>query len=383
MEKVRVLVTGGAGFIGSNFCNINKDKFEIVALDNFAMGDVENIIDRETVKFFEGDACKKEDLQKCGDKFDFVLHLAGTSTAPRFFGEGFVDGYVNSIQSFVQTLEFARLSGAKKFLYASTSSLYGNNPDPLTEDQRVTPPNHYAVTKFLYENCARCYNEEYPEMEIVGFRFMSVYGPNEEAKGPFANIVSQFIWDISRGKKPIIYGDGTQDRDFTNVKDVVQGITLAIETEKKLGNEVFNIGTGEHASLNEILEIIGVEMKKLGKTSVQDVVRNLILAMEKNEKLGNENLKIETGEQASLEKILEIIGEEMKKIEKVLVEVEYIENPIKKGYVKSQHADIDKIKNTLGFVPSVKLADGIRDQIANIRMEKIRKTSSDLLRESR
>lgn len=329
MKKLKVLVTGGAGFIGSNFCNINKEKFEIVALDNFAMGDIENISDRETVKFFEGDACKKEDLEKCGDKFDFVLHLAGTSTAPKFSGEGFVDGYVNSIKSFVQTLEFARLSGARKFLYASTSSLYGNNPGPLTEDQRVTPPNHYSVTKFLYENCASCYNKVYPEIEIVGFRFMSVYGPNEEAKGPFANIISQFIWDMMRGKSPIIYGDGTQDRDFTNVKDVVQGITLAIETDEKLENNIFNIGTSEFASFNEIMEIINVEMEKLGKNRV---------------------------------------------------EAEYIINPVKEGYVKSQHADINKIKNTLGFVPSVKLADGIRDQIANVRMEKIRKTSSDLLR---
>lgn len=332
MAKPKVLVTGGAGFIGSNFCNINKDKFEIIVLDNLEMGDSENIIDKNTVKFIHGDACKKEDLEKCGDRFAFVLHLAGTSTAPKFSGEGFVSGYVNSIQSFVQTLEFARKAGAKKFLYASTSSLYGNNPGPLTEDQRVTPPNHYSVTKFLYENCASCYNKVYPELEIIGFRFMSIYGPNEEAKGPYANIVSQFIWDMMRGKQPIIYGDGTQYRDFTNVKDVVQGITLAIETNKKLGNDIFNIGTSEYASFNEIMEIINLEMKSLGKAHI---------------------------------------------------EAERIVNPVKEGYVKSQHADISKIKNALGFMPKVKLIDGIREQITNIKMERIKKTSSDLLRETR
>jgi UDP-glucose 4-epimerase len=330
MEKI--LVTGGAGFIGSNFSNINRDKYEITVLDNLMMGDPSNIQDKNKVRFIEGDACEIGDLEKCGEHFDYAVHLAGTSTAGKFDGDSFVNGYVNSIKSFVQTLEFARKSGAKKFLYASTSSLYGNNPVPLTEDQRITPPNHYSVTKFLYENCSRCYQKVYPEMEIIGFRFMSVYGPNEEAKGPYANVVSQFIWDIFRGKAPIIYGDGSQYRDFTNVRDVVQGITRAIETDKKIGNDVFNIGTGEYASLNDIIKMTNEELLKQGKDTV---------------------------------------------------EAEYIPNPIKENYIQSQHADISKIKSVLGFEPSVKIKDGIADQIANVRIEKIRKTSSDLLREQR
>jgi UDP-glucose 4-epimerase len=330
--KPRILVTGGAGFIGSNFSNINQDKYEITVLDNLMMGDSANIYDHEKVKFIEGDACEIKDLKKCGEHFDYVVHLAGTSTAPKFQGNGFVDGYVNSVKSFVQTLEFARITGAKKFLYASTSSLYGNNPGPLTEDQRVTPPNHYSVTKFLYENCSRCYQKIYPEIEIAGFRFMSIYGPNEEAKGPYANVISQFIWDIIRGKSPIIYGDGTQYRDFTNVKDVVQGLTLAIETKEPIGNDVFNIGTGEYASFNDIIKIINEELKNQGKETTP---------------------------------------------------AQYIENPVKENYVQSQHADISKIKKILGFSPSVKLRDGIIDQIANIKLEKIRKTSSDLLREEK
>lgn len=328
-SKEKILITGGAGFIGSNFANLNQDHYDITVLDNLLMGDRENIYDHEKVCFQEGDACLLEDLKKCGEHFDYVIHLAGTSTAPLFGGDGIVDGYVNSVKSFVQTIEFARKVGAKKFLYASTSSIYGNNPVPLTEDQRVTPPNHYAVTKELYENCSRCYHKVYPEMEIVGFRFMSIYGPNEEAKGPYANIISQFIWDIVRGKAPIIYGDGSQYRDFTNVIDVVQGLTRAIQSEKKLGNDVFNIGTGEYASLNDILVIINEELEKCGKTGIK---------------------------------------------------AEYIPNPVKEGYVQSQHADISKIKNALGFEPAIKLREGIAKQIAELKMEKIRKTSSDLLR---
>ena len=114
MTKEKILVTGGAGFIGSNFCNINTEKYEMVALDNFFLGDPDNLDDRTT--FIEGDACRLTDLQKTGDHFDYVLHLAGTSSAPMFGGDGFAEGIRNSTESFTQTLEFARKSGAKKFL---------------------------------------------------------------------------------------------------------------------------------------------------------------------------------------------------------------------------------------------------------------------------
>jgi UDP-glucose 4-epimerase len=321
--KKKILVTGGAGFIGSNFCNINKDTYDIVALDNLFLGTPDNL-DSE-IQFVEGDACRLSDLEKCGDQFDAVVHFAGTSSAPMFSDDGFVDGYVNSIKSFVQSLEFARKSGAQKFLYASTSSLYGNNPMPLVETQEVTPPNHYAVTKGTYEHCARCYHKVYPEIEIVGFRFMSVYGPNEESKGQFANMISQFVWDIARDLLPVIYGDGEQFRDFTNVVDVVQGITRAIETDQTLGNEVFNIGIGNASSFNDILKTIN---KVMGKN----------------------------------------------------VEALYIPNPVKEGYVKGQHADISKIQNVLGYEPTVDLLTGIRHQVENLDVSKIKETSSDLIR---
>jgi nucleoside-diphosphate-sugar epimerase len=177
----RILVTGGAGFIGSNFCNINKKNFDVTALDNLFLGDKSNL-DKD-VRFIEGDACRTEDLNRAASVggtiapggaerltpealgksvgangsvgfFDYVIHLAGTSSAPMFMGNGFKDGYVNSVESFVTTLEWARKNGVKKFLYASSSSLYGNNPLPLTEDQQVTAINHYAVTKRTYEHCA-------------------------------------------------------------------------------------------------------------------------------------------------------------------------------------------------------------------------------------
>lgn len=320
--KKRVLVTGGAGFIGSNFCNLNKDRYEVIALDNLFLGDEKNL--DPDIRFVKGDACREEDLDKVGP-VDYVVHLAGTSSAPMFMDEGLIPGYINSVESFLRTLEWARKNGSKKFLYASTSSLYGNNPLPLTEDQHVTPLNHYAVTKEVYEHAGACYNKVYPEMDIIGFRFMSVYGPNEEAKGKFANLVSQFCWDIARGLSPVIYGDGEQTRDFTNVRDVVAALVLTIETDKKLGAEVFNIGTGRATSLNELMEAL----KKAFNNGI---------------------------------------------------EAKHIENPVKEGYVKGQYADISKIQEVLGYDPKVKLENGIREQVENVRLDRIRRTSSDELR---
>ncbi|MCK5614398.1 GDP-mannose 4,6-dehydratase, partial [Candidatus Pacearchaeota archaeon] len=182
-----------------------------------------------------------------------------------------------------------------------------------------------AVTKRMYEHVSRCFNKVHPEMDIIGFRFMSVYGPNEEAKGIYANLISQFCWDIGRDKTPVIYGDGTQTRDFTNVRDVVQGLRLAIETDKKLGADVFNIGTGN-------------------ATSVKDIADTLIKSFGKD------------------------------------MEPTYIENPVKEDYVQGQYADISKIQDVLGYEPTVTLEAGIKEQVENLRMDRIRETSSDKFR---
>jgi nucleoside-diphosphate-sugar epimerase len=169
--KQRILVAGGAGFIGSNFSNTHKEKYEVIVLDNLQLGDKRNL-DPE-VRFIEGDAGDMKNLEAIGP-VDFVVNFAGTSSQPMFSGDGFVSGYVNSVRAFTTLLDWARKNGTKKFLYASTSSLYANNPLPLVETQVVTPPNHYSVTKDLYENCSRCYHQVYPEMDIVGYSFMIV-----------------------------------------------------------------------------------------------------------------------------------------------------------------------------------------------------------------
>ena len=305
----KIIVTGGAGFIGSNFSNMMAEKgHEVTVIDDLSFGVKENLTDK--VKLVKGDVNKEEDLDKCGKSFDYIVHLAASSSAP-MFAKDMYWAYQNNVAGHVQVMQFAKKVGVKKLLFASTSSIYGNNPTPLTEDQEVVPPNHYSVTKFAQEGASRVFSGVH-DLEIIAFRFMSVYGLNEEHKKNFANLVSQFIWGMARGERPTLYGDGTQERDFTNVKDVVQGIELAMNSDKKYGFEIFNIGTNKSINLIELVALIN---KVMGKN----------------------------------------------------IEPKFIENPVKEGYVKNQLASVRKIEKELGFHQTVELEDGIREIVENLK----------------
>lgn len=309
----KVLVTGGAGFIGSNLCNtLVKKGYAVTALDNLFLGKKTNL--NEKVKFVKGDVRNVKDLERAGKDFDYVVHLAAASSAPMFTND-LRDSYENNVMGFITVLEYCRKHTVKKLLYASTSSIYGNNPTPLTEDQQVWPPNYYSVTKYAMENTAHCYKKQFPAMEIIGFRFMSVYGLNEKHKGEFANLASQFSWDIFADRSPILYGDGSQQRDFTNVKDIVQAIILAIESKKKFGSDIFNIGTNKAYNLHILVD-----------------------------------------------KINKVMGKNIKPKE--------IVNPVKEGYVRKQLADIKKIKKELGFKPTVSLDEGLKEIYEDLKKNK-------------
>jgi len=307
-KMAKILVTGGAGFIGSNFCNMMADKgHRVVAFDDLSLGKKGNL--SPEVKFVKGDINKYEDLKRAGTDFDYIVHLAASSSAPMFAKDMYY-AYQNNVAGHIRVMLYAKEIGAKKILFASTSSIYGNNPTPLTEDQEVVPPNHYSVTKMAQEGASRVYSSA-EDLEIIAFRFMSVYGLNEEHKTTFANLVSQFIWGMAKDEQPILYGDGTQERDFTNVKDVVQGIELAMNSPKKYGFTIFNIGTNKCINLVELVKLIN---KVMGKK----------------------------------------------------IKPKFIPNPVKEGYVKSQLADINKISKELGYKPKVELEDGIKEIVENL-----------------
>lgn len=298
----KILITGGAGFVGSNAANtFSNEGHEVTVIDNLLLGRQENL--EPQVRFIEGSVTKKEDLEKVGS-VDYIIHLAASSSSPMFVSD-LIGSYENNIIGHIQVLEYAKAVDAKKVLFASTSSIYGNNPIPLTEDQLVTPPNFYSVTKHCQEETSYVYHQVYG-LEIIGFRFMSVYGLHEEHKGKFANLVSQFIWGMEQWKQPTIYGDGTQTRDLTNVKDLIQAFRLAMETEKRFGFTVFNVGTSEAINMLDLMDILN----KVMGTNIPGKL---------------------------------------------------IENPIKSGYVKTQQADLTKINRELGYKPTVTIEEGVRE----------------------
>jgi UDP-glucose 4-epimerase len=298
----RILITGGAGFVGSNAANwFSKNGYEVVAMDNLSFGWETNV--EPTVTFINGDVNKMEDLEKVG-KVDYIIHLAASSSSPMFVDD-LSGAVVNNVQGHIKVMEYATKIGAKKLLFASTSSIYGNNPVPLTEDQEVTPPNFYSVSKHAQEELSHTYNQVFG-LEIIAFRFMSVYGLHEEHKGRFANLVSQFIWGMEEGRQPTIYGDGTQTRDLTNVKDLIQAFKLAMETDKQFGFTVFNVGTSHAINMLDLMDVL-------------------------NKAMGTN------------------------------IPGQLVENPIKKGYVKSQQADLTKIHAELGYEPTVTIEEGVKE----------------------
>ena len=293
---MKILVTGGAGFIGSNLCETIAAEHDVTVYDNLSLGSRDNLkAVKDSLKIVRGDILdRKIRSMKC----DTIVHLAGASSAPMFMPDP-SKGLNTNINGFVNVLECAKANGAV-LIYASTSSIYGNNPVPLREDQMVTPPNFYSVSKLTMENLAYIYNVNYG-VSSAGLRFMSVYGPHERSKGKFANLVSQFMWWMLEGKSPVIYGDGNQKRDFTYVKDIVQAIMLLLEAK---GSEIYNVGTNKAYSLNQL---VGVLNKVMGTD----------------------------------------------------IRPEYIENPMK-NYIMTQLADITKI-GKLGYKPRYTLENGIRE----------------------
>lgn len=303
--RSKILITGGLGFIGSNLAKyLIGLGYKVTILDNLMLGKKENVSDiKSKIKVIIGDVRNSKDLEKA-KKIDFIVHLASSSASPMFWND--LRGSVsNNIDGYLSVLEYAYKYKVKKVLYATTSSIYGNNKIPFREDDKVTPPNFYSVTKLAMEYISEIFNRLY-RVECVGFRFMSVYGQGEESKGKYANLASQFLWKMKKGQSPIIYGDGKQRRDFTNVTDVCRAVEMAISCKNKFGSAIFNLGSGKDYSLLELVETI-----------------NKILGTNIKPKL--------------------------------------VKNPMKENYIYTQLADLTKIKNALGYKPLIDLKKGLRD----------------------
>jgi len=256
--SVRALVIGGAGFIGSNLCGrLSEMGWEVTALDNLCMGQSEPNFGR-FVRFMRGDGCSIETLRKALKGVDYVFHEAALSSSQLHNTDPAKGAEIN-IVGFAKLLKLASKAKVQKVVYASTSSIYGNSALPQYEDMKVEPPNFYAATKYAMEQYARIFYESYG-LQAIGLRYFSVYGPGETHKKQYANILTQFIWNILREERPAIWGDGTQTRDLIHVEDVVKANILAADGDLECA--VINVGTGRETSLNKLIGMISKAAEK-------------------------------------------------------------------------------------------------------------------------
>jgi UDP-glucose 4-epimerase len=292
-----VLVTGGGGFIGSNLANSLAVDNDVVVVDDGYLGTPANV--REDVEYVERSVAE-DDLPT---DVDVVFHLAALSSY-QMHEDNPTHGARVNVEGFVNTVQQARDDGCDTIVYASTSSIYGSRTDPSPEEMDVTVNTGYEASKMARETYAEYFQNHY-DLSLAGMRFFSVYqgyGGAEEHKGEYANVIAQFVDDMANGDPPVLYGDGTQTRDFTHVEDIVRGLEQAAEHEL---NGVYNLGTGEAYDFLTVVELL-------------------------NDELGTD------------------------------IDPEFVENPIPEDvYVHDTCADYSKINDATGWEPQIDFEEGI------------------------
>ena len=248
-----VLVTGGAGFIGSNLLMELVEDSKLFVIDNLNTGNVLNI--DPYMKKIQLQVLDTEDIFQVDFVPQVIFHLGMYSSTPMYKENRNLVRKV--VDGTIQVLEFAKRHNSRLVL-ASSSSIYNGHRVPQREDMVPMVTDFYTEARLYAERMTELYTRMFG-LRAVCLRFFSVYGPGEKSKGRYANLVSQFMWDIQEGRSPVIYGDGEQTRDFVYVKDVVRALVLAARSEE---DGVFNVGTGKSYSVNEMLEKL---MQALGK----------------------------------------------------------------------------------------------------------------------
>lgn len=316
IQNKKVLVTGGAGFIGSNLCeDLLKFNNKVVCLDNFSTGYRENIIpflSNSDFHFIDGDIRNPIDCQRAVQGVDIVLHQAAIGSVPWSLEDPSTINEVN-ITGFLNMLIAARDASVKRFIYAASSSTYGDSENlPKVEEVIGKPLSPYAVTKYANELYAQVFGLSYG-IETIGLRYFNVYGRRQDPNGAYAAVIPKFIQQFISYESPTINGDGSYSRDFTYVDNVIQMNHLAATTENKsVIGQVFNTAVGERTTLLEVAQLI---RHYLGEFDPKIP-----------------NIKITFG-------------------------------PNRQGDIPHSLANIDKAKRLLGYEPSHDLAAGLKESL--------------------
>ena len=315
---MNVLVTGGAGFIGSNLCEALLERGDVVTcLDNFSTGHIENLLPlmdkySKTFKLIVGDIRCLEDCRKAIMGNQYVLHEAALGSVPRSINDPITTNEVN-ISGFLNMLIAARDAGVKRFVYAASSSTYGDSKSlPKVEGVIGRPLSPYAITKYVNELYADVFAKTY-HMELIGLRYFNVFGKRQDPNGAYAAVIPLFVKKLINHETPNINGDGEYSRDFTYIKNVIQMNLLALETINPLAiNQVYNTAYGERTTLNQLID----------------------------------NLK-------------EFLGE----FDPAIQEIEPTHGPIRVGDIPHSLACIDKARNLLRYEPQYSMKEGLREAV--------------------
>ncbi|WP_195326562.1 SDR family oxidoreductase [Bacteroides uniformis] len=315
---MKVLVTGGAGFIGSNLCEyLLAHNYKVVCLDNFATGKIENLLPLlnqypDTFKLIVGDIRNFSDCQKAVVGVNYILHEAALGSVPRSIKDPATTNAVN-ISGFLNMLIAARDAGVKRFMYAASSSTYGDSQSlPKVEDVIGRPLSPYAVTKYVNELYADIFARTYG-MECIGLRYFNVFGRRQDPFGAYAAVIPLFVKKLMAHESPVINGDGEYSRDFTYIDNVIQMNMLAMTTTNPDAvNQVYNTAFGERTTLNQLVNYL---------------------------------------------------KEYLSEFDPKIADVEILHGPNRQGDIPHSLACIDKARKLLGYIPEYSMRDGLKEAV--------------------
>lgn len=318
MKHMKVLVTGGAGFIGSNLCEyLLAHNYKVVCLDNFATGKIENLLPLlnrylDTFKLIVGDIRDLSDCQKAVVGVNYILHEAALGSVPRSIKDPATTNTVN-IGGFLNMLIAARDAGVKRFMYAASSSTYGDSQSlPKVEDVIGRPLSPYAVTKYVNELYADVFARTYG-MECIGLRYFNVFGRRQDPFGAYAAVIPLFVKKLMAHESPMINGDGEYSRDFTYIDNVIQMNMLAMTTTNPDAvNQVYNTAFGERTTLNQLVNYL---------------------------------------------------KEYLSEFDPKIADVEILHGPNRQGDIPHSLACIDKARKLLGYIPEYSMRDGLKEAV--------------------
>jgi len=257
---MKILITGAAGFIGSNLCEFMLEKgYVVVGFDNYATGHAHNLYqfkEHPNFTFIEGDIRNLETCLEATQNSDYVLHQAALGSVPRSILDPITSNEVN-VNGFLNMLEASKQNNIKRFVYAASSSTYGDSKAlPKIEKNIGKPLSPYAVTKYVNELYADIYSSAYG-LETIGLRYFNVFGRRQDPNGAYAAVIPKFVDQFFKGESPIINGDGTFSRDFTYIDNVLQMNYLAIKTKNSRAiNQVYNTAVGDRITILEMTKFI-------------------------------------------------------------------------------------------------------------------------------